>query len=184
MRSLGADLLQTTTTIAGVTQTTTVNGNGAFLDKGGVRSGMSIWFAESRIAEGLPVISIQSWIQRTDLTIAEVTTQDDLASSLRRFHVQKMSDGSLQGDADQQIYDFTVSVDSATLQIRSISEKWFSDDTLTNFIKIDINYGDYRLIDGMLTPFHISYYGDGTMLSDVVLTSSDVLSTNAPADFN
>lgn len=184
LRTLGASLLQSSTTIDGVSQTVTINDNGAVLDKNGKNSQLPIWFAESRIVEVLPVVSIGAWIQRPDLTITEMPSGDNSSDNLRRFHVQKITDGTLQGDADQQIYDFIVSVDPVTLTIRGVRAKWFDFNRLESYMPVDISYSDYRMVNGMMIPFDISYSSDGTFMSEIKMDSVDVRSNNTLADFN
>jgi hypothetical protein len=170
-QSLGPRAFVNQMTLGSTQSRLVVSGDDASVIRNGKRSSLPVWIAQSSRLDFLPAAMVAGYLASADLSIANVGPTSVDGVSYQELHILKISDKTVTGDIDQQIFNLKVFIDPSTHQIARIRTRSLSPSSASNGIATDIVYDDYRAADGMMVPFHITYIREKTKDMELFLDS-------------
>jgi hypothetical protein len=170
-QSLGPRAFVNQLTLGTTQSTLIVSGDDAHVIRNGKRSSLPVWIAQSSRLDFLPAAMVAGYIANADLSVTNVGPTSIDGVSYQQLHILKTSDKTVAGDIDQQIFNLRVFIDPTTRQIARVRTRSLSPNSAGNGIETDIAYDDYRAVDGMMVPFHITYLREKTKDMELFLDS-------------
>jgi hypothetical protein len=180
-QSLGPRAFVNQMTLGSTQSTLVVSGDEARVIRNGKRSSLPVWIAQSSRLDFLPAAMVAGYLASAELSVANVGPTSIDGVSYQQIHIVKTSDKTVAGEIDQQIFNVKVFINPTTQQIARIRTRRLSPSSAGNGIANDIVYDDYRLTDGMMVPFHITYFREKTKDMELFLDSFTAHAGNSTA---
>jgi hypothetical protein len=180
-QSLGPRAFVNQMTLGSTQSTLVVSGDEARVIRNGKRTSLPVWIAQSSRLDFLPAAIVAGYLASAELSVTNVGPTSIDGVSYQQLHIVKTSDKTVAGEIDQQIFNLKVFINPSTQQIARIRTRSLSPSSAGNGISTDIVYDDYRLTDGMMVPFHITYFREKTKDMELFLDSFTAHAGNSTA---
>jgi hypothetical protein len=180
-QSLGPRAFVNQMTLGSTESTLVISGDEARVIRNGKRSSLPVWIAQSSRLDFLPAAMVAGYLASAELSVTNVGPTSIDGVSYQQLNILKISDKTVAGEIDQQIFNVKVFIDPTTQQIARIRTRSLSPSSAGNGISTDIVYDDYRLTDGMMVPFHITYFREKTKDMELFLDSFTAHAGNSTA---
>ncbi len=137
---------------------------------GNVRSKQAAWITDYFLPEVVPQLFCTENLG-PNLKATSVGLESVSGRSVVRIAIHRKATGRPTDDIDYLASEVDLFIDADSFQVLKIKTWAFSPETPDNRSVFEIFLSDYRDVNGILLPFHISHYSNGQKLDDVVLNS-------------
>jgi hypothetical protein len=172
IKTKGATLFRLDTNIGGRSSGVVFNGSRQrVMREGSWRPGPSANARNKRV-EHVPVLLLAQELSRADCSVAYVGLEilgGTSAHHLRFTRISKRGDEYDEKRAKDS--ELEVFVDARTFVVLKVSYTLLSDTDWRRGVPMEIYYGDYRTVEGMLIPFYQRVLFDGRPTSEIRVTS-------------
>jgi outer membrane lipoprotein-sorting protein len=144
-------------------------GEGTLVTKG-ERHSLPLWTTKYQRPEHIPALSMLGTYTDTQLNVVYVG-QESVAGRLCH-HIEIFaapSDGT-PPDTERLLSEYHAWIDAETFVLAKTRTYMFSTKIIENRSAVENTFNDYRLVSGMLIPFRITHFSNGSQLSETVLT--------------
>jgi hypothetical protein len=166
--------------------TTVINNGDGYRIENGVKTALPLHTTLYERVEYLPALSRAADYldSRTNLSYLGLETLG--STQVHHIEITTLSNSNSPTDAQAEALnsEFHVFIDSSTNLVAMTRSFLFSPLAIENRLAIDTMYSDYRLIQGVMVPFHIIRLYQGNVYSDLQLTAVQIgVGLNSVTDF-
>jgi hypothetical protein len=158
---------------------TTITHDEGTVETGGVKEDIPLWSAQSSLLSEFPYAQLLDRLQDPDTYINSVV-KDDADAALIHLRMTKAnidSNGRHVIEAEK-MYAVDLFFDSETGLLVKQQHWIFSRSSMSNNAVVEVIYADYRSVDGLMVPFHVTKKIGGLTLSDALIRSVDLRASN------
>ena len=160
------------------------NAGSGFLLLNGRKGQLRSWITAYKRPDHLPALSLMTEYLNTSLQVKYIGLETLNGSSAHHLRLSMLPpNAALSAQAEDLISEFHVWIDAISYLVVKARTFNFSPEAFENRSPVDTFYGDYRLQDGGLVPFHLIRYVDNQKDSDIVFTSISLNATVLISDF-
>lgn len=149
----------------------------------GKKASLPLWVTQFHYPEHIPAIS-----QMADFLLPNMNLTymgEEKVNGLVAYHIMFTlvpTDGT-PSEVAALISEFHVFVDGQTFLVTKTQSYIFSPDAIENRSLAEMYYSDYRSVNGLLVPFHVSRYISGEKYCDITFSSVAVNVGLTDSDF-
>lgn len=182
MKLLGGDMVKHETEHDGKTVISVRASGKGTRTKGGKLTAEPLWVTESSHPDLFPIGDII--VRHSNLTMNEEFLGNDSEAGRPLIHIRMTKPLSQPEASEKLIYQWDLFIDPETMLLAR-SRSWiFSPTTYSNASELDVDYSDYRKVDGLMVPFTSVVYIGHRKVKEERILSATMSAQNTIADFN
>ena len=173
-KTKGAELARHDISDTTGTFTSVIRYGRGFQIKAGQKSGLSVAFTSYYISEHVPALACAVNLTRPVMNVRYVGVEQVGSRTAHHLVYEMRSSNPKLADIVQLLSEYHLYIDTQTFVVLRTSHFVFSPDAVENRSQWDAYYDDYRAVNGVLMPFHITRYAAGQKHSDAVFNNVQV----------